>query len=66
MRGACAVFGCERGSEILAHDGVLGGHDICGKTARAVSAKKQTAAALKLKISAKAADKRAAASRNTG
>lgn len=34
MRGTCAVFGCKRGSEILAHDGVLGGHDICGKTAR--------------------------------
>ncbi|WP_297916504.1 hypothetical protein [uncultured Campylobacter sp.] len=39
MRGACAIFGCKRGSEILAHDGVLGGHDICGKTARAVPAK---------------------------
>ena len=61
MRGACAIFGCERGSEILAH-----GHDICDNTARAVSAKKQTAAALKLKISAKAADKKVAASRNTG
>ena len=35
MRGTCAIFGCERGSEILAHDGVLGGHDIYGKTARA-------------------------------
>ena len=39
MHGACAVFGCKRGSEILAHGGVLDGHDICGKTARAVSAK---------------------------
>ena len=39
MRGTCAIFGCERGSEILAHDGVLGGHDIYGKTARAVPAK---------------------------
>ena len=39
MRGTCAIFGCKRGSEILAHDGVLGGHDICGKIARAVPAK---------------------------
>ena len=66
MRGTCAIFGCERGSEILAHDGVLGGHDIYGKTARAVCLQKQRVAALKLKISAKAADKKAAASRNTG
>ena len=28
MRGACAVFGCERGSEILAHGDVLGRHDM--------------------------------------
>ena len=66
MHGTCAIFGCERGSEILAHGGVLGGHDICGNTARAVSAKKQTIAALKLKISAKAADKKAAVSRSAG
>ena len=45
------------GSEILAHDGVLGGHDICDNTARSVSAK-TNAAALKFKISAKAADKK--------
>lgn len=66
MRGACAIFGCERGSEILAHGGILGGHNICGKTARRSIRKKQMPPALKLKISAKAADKKVAASRNTG
>ncbi len=53
MRGTCAIFGCERGSAILAHGGVLGGHDICGKTARRSVCKNK-----KLKISAKAADKK--------
>lgn len=43
MCGACAVFGYKWGSEILAHGGVRGGHDIYGKTARAVSAKTNAA-----------------------
>lgn len=43
MCDTCAIFGCKRGSAILAHGGVRGGHDICGKTARAVSAKTNAA-----------------------
>ena len=65
MRGACAIFGCEHDLKFSARRRSRWARHLRQDSA-AQCLQKQTAAALKLKISAKAADKKAAASRNTG